>query len=54
MQVFIVVLKPHAPDSHSSTSQAVCVQVATATYTLAPHRASLNIMTIYYNCMTPL
>ena len=54
MQVIIVMLKPHALGCYSSASQAVCVQVATATYTLAPHRASLNIMTIYYNCMTPL
>ena len=35
-------------------AQAPAALGATPTYTLAPHRASLNIMTIYYNCMTPL
>jgi hypothetical protein len=54
MQVFIVALKPHTPGSHFNTSQAARVRVATATYTLVLHRATLNIMTIDSICMTAL
>ena len=54
MQVFVVMLNQRAPDCHSSASQAARVQVATATYTLVLHRASLNIMTIDNTCMTAL
>ena len=54
MQVFVVVHSQRAPDCHSSASQVARAPVATATYTLVHHRASLNIMTIDSICMTAL
>ena len=54
MQVFVVVHNQRAPDCHSSASQVARAPVATATYTLVHHRASLNIMTIDCICMTAL